>query len=184
MIESKLEKIASELNGKYTIEDYKISFTDGSQSPETYHKVKYKYSESEIFILIQTGFTETARVITTLSTYTRPLEFEIDCVTPFENLFLRRKTRFKVKCENQNFKNFLENKALPIFDNIMETENFNPRFFTQNDEMKNQIVLEFHLGFPKWTEIFDEINDFLNLIIDELNSDNRFISNKVYKEKN
>ncbi len=184
MIESKLEKIASELNGEYTIEDYKISFTDGSRSPETYHKVKYKYTESEIFILIQTGFTETARVITTLSTYTRPLEFEIDCVSPFENLFLRRKTRFKVKCENQNFKNFLENKALPIFDNIMETENFNPLIFTQNDEMKNQIVLEFHLGFPKWTEIFDEITNFLNLIIDELNSDNRFISNKVYKEKN
>ncbi len=110
MIESKLEKIASELNGEYTIEDYKISFTDGSRSPETSHKVKYKYTESEIFILIQTGFTETARVITTLSTYTRPLEFEIDCVSPFENLFLRRKTRFKVKCENQNFKNFLENR--------------------------------------------------------------------------
>ena len=184
MIESKLTQIASELNGKYTIEDYKISFTDGSRSPETYHKVKYQYSESDIFILIQTGFTETARVITTLSTYTRPIEFEIDCVSPFENLFLRRKTRFKVKCENLNFKHFLENKALPIFDNIMETENFNPRIFTQNDEMKNQIVLEFHLGFPKWTEIFDEINDFLKLIIDELNSDNRFISNKVYKEKN
>ena len=184
MIESKLKKIASELNGEYAIEDYKISFTDGSRSPETYHKVKYKYSDSEIFILIQTGFTETARVITTLSTYTRPLEFEIDCVSPFENLFFRRKTRFKVKCEDQNFKHFLENKALLIFDNIMETENFNPRIFTQNDELKNQVVLEFHLGFPKWTEIFDEINEFLKLVIDELNSDNRFISNKVYKEKN
>ena len=184
MIESKLKKIASELNGEYAIQDYKISFTDGSRSPETYHKVKYKYSDSEIFILIQTGFTETARVITTLSTYTRPLEFEIDCVSPFENLFFRRKTRFKVKCEDQNFKHFLENKALLIFDNIMETENFNPRIFTQNDELKNQVVLEFHLGFPKWTEIFDEINEFLKLVIDELNSDNRFISNKVYKEKN
>jgi hypothetical protein len=66
----------------------------------------------------------------------------------------------------------------------MKTENFNPLIFSQNDELKNQIVLEFHLGFPKWTEIFDEINEFLKLIIDELNSDNRFISNKVYKEKN
>lgn len=184
MIESKLENIASELNGEYIIEDYKISFTDGSRSPETYHKVKYEYFESEIFILIQVGFTETARVITTLSTYTRPIEFEIECVSPFENLFLRRKTRFKVKCKNQNFKHFLENKALLIFNNIMETENFNPRIFTQNDESNNQIVFEFHLGFPKWTEIFDEINQFLKSIIDELNSDNRFVSHKVYKEKN
>lgn len=184
MIESKLEKIASELNGAYTIEDYKMIFTDGSRRPETYHIVKYEYSESEIFILIQTGFTETATVIATLSTYIRPLEFEIDCVSPFENLFLRRKTRFKVKCENQNFKHFLENKALLIFDNIMETENFNPRIFTQNNELKNQIVLEFHLGFPKWTEIFSEITEFLKLIIDELNSDNKFISNKIYREKN
>jgi len=184
MIESKLEKIASELNGEYSIEDYKISFSDGSRTPETYHKVKYEHSESEIFILIQTGFTETARVITTLSAYTRPIEFEIDCISPFENLFRRRKSRFKVKCENLNFNYFLVNRALPIFDNIMETENFNPRFYTQNDGSKNQIVLEFHLGFPKWTEIFDEINQFLKSIIDELNSDNRFISNKEYKEKN
>ena len=184
MIESQLEKIASELNGEYTIEDYIISFIDGSRSPETYHKVNYEYSESQILILIQTGLIETARVITTLSTYTRPIEFEIDCVSPFENLFLRRKTRFKVKCRNQNFKHFLENKALLIFDSIMETENFNPRIFTQIDELNNQIVLEFHLGFPKWTEIFDEINQFLKSIIDELNSDNRFILNKVYTEKN
>ena len=184
MIESKLEKLASDWNGKYTIEYYKKSFTDGSRSPETYHKVKYKYSESEIFILVQTGFTETARVITTLSTYTRPLEFEIDCVSPFENLFLRRKSRFKVKCTNQNFKHFLENKSLPIFDKIMETENFNPRIFTQNDELNNLIVLEFHLAFPKWCEIFHEINQFLKAIIGELNSDNRFISHNVYKEKN
>ena len=184
MIDSKLKQIASELNGEYTIEDYKISFTDGSRSPESYHKVRYEYAESKIFILIQTGFTETARVITTLSPYTRPIEFEIDCVSPFENLFLRRKSRFKVKCKNQNFKHFLENKALRIFIKIMETENFNPRIFTQNDESNNQIILEFHLGFPKWPEIFDEINQFLKLIIDELNSNNRFVSHKAYKEKN
>ena len=184
MIESQLEKIASELNGEYTIEDYKISFTDGSRSPETYHKVKYEYAESEIFILIQTGFTETARVMTTLSPFTRPIEFEIDCVSPFENLFLRRKSRFKVKCENKNFKYFLENKALSIFDNIMKSENYNPRIFTQKLDSKNQIVIEFHLGFENWMEIFDEITEFLKSIIDELNSDNRFISNKIYKEKN
>lgn len=183
MIESKLKQIASELNGEYIIEDYKISFTDGSRSPETYHKVRYEYGESKIFILIQTGFTETARVITTLSTYTRPIEFKIDCISPFENLFLRRVSRFKVKCENQNFKHFLENKALLIFDKIMETENFNPRIFTQY-ESNNQIVIEFHLGFPKWIEIFDELNQFLKSIIDELNSDNRFMSHKAYKGKN
>ncbi|NGX85409.1 hypothetical protein [Aequorivita sp. KMM 9714] len=184
MIESRLKHIASELNGEYTIEDYKMIFTDGSRSPETYHIVKYEYAESEIHILIQTGFTETARILTKLSTYTRPIEFEIDCVSPFENLFLRRKTRFKVKCKNQNFKHFLENKALRTFDTIMKTENFNPRIFSENHESINQIVMEFHLGFPKWTEIFEEINQFLKSIIDELNSDKRFISNKIYKEKN
>lgn len=184
MIESKLKKIASELNGEYTIENYTISFTDGSRSPETYHKVRYEYSESQIFILIQTGFKETARVIATLSTYTRPIEFEIDCISPFENLFMRRKSRFEVKCENKNFKHFLNNNALRVFDKIMETENFIPRIFTQIDESDNQIVFEFHLGFPKWIEIFDEINQFLKLTIDELNSDNRFISHKIYKEKN
>ena len=184
MIESKLEKIASELNGEYTIENYKMIFLDGSRSPENYHTIKYEYSESQIHILVQTGFTETARIITTLSTYTRPIEFEIDCISPFENLFFRRKSRFKVKCQNKNFKHFLENKALRAFDNIMKTENFNPRIFTQNHESINQIVMEFHLGFSKWTEIFDEIDQFLKSIIDELNSNNQFISNKVYKEKN
>ena len=184
MIESKLEKIASDENGKYTIEDYKTSFTDGSRSPETYHIVTFEYRESEIRIVVQNGFIETARVIVTLSTYTRPIEFEIDCISPFENLFLRRKTRFKVKCKNKNFKHFLENKALSIFDNVMESENYNPRFYTQVENSNNQIVIEFHLGFENWTDIFNEITTFLKLIIDELNSDNRFTSNKIYKETN
>ncbi len=184
MIESRLKKLASELNGEYTVKPYKIAFFDGSRSPETYHKIQYEYDGSKIIILIQVGFTETARIITELSTHTRPIEFKIECVSPFENVFLRRKSRFKVKCKNQNFKYFLENKALPYFDEIMSTENFNPRIFTKNEELKNQIIIEFHLGFPKWKEIFEEINSFLEAVIDELNSGNRFVSNKIYKENN
>ena len=184
MIVSKLEKIASELNGKYTIDRHKIDFLDGSTSPETYHTIKYEYAASEIVIFAQTGFTETARVITTLSSFIRPIEFEIDCISPFENLFLRRESRFKVTCKNENFKYFLEHKALAAFDKTMETENFVPRVFTQNESMKNQIIFQFHLGFPKWLDIFTEIDQFLKLVIDELKSDNRFISHNEYKGKN
>ena len=176
MIESQLKRIASELGGEYSIQYYKISFTDGSRNPETHHKIDYKYSESEISILVQTGFTETARVVATLAANTVPIEFEINSISPFENLFLRRKTRFKIKCKKQNFKYFLESKALLIFDHTMKTKNFNPRIFTQVNEFKNQIIFEFHLGFPEWYNAFEEINQCLKSIIDALNANNEFTS--------
>lgn len=55
MIESYLEYIASNENGHYTTEDYKISFLDGSRSPQTNHKVQFDYNDSFIDISIQTG---------------------------------------------------------------------------------------------------------------------------------
>lgn len=170
MLTSDLNKIAAELNGKYTIENTKISFTDGSRSPETYHKISYKYQQSDIFILIQTGFTETAKVSARLPQSYKNIPFEINTISPFENLFLRKTSRFKVKCKNQNFKQFLEIKALPIFDKMMEAQNFSPRIFSENLESANQIVLEFHLGFPKWREIFSDIHLFLISVTDELNT--------------
>ena len=92
-----------------------------------------------------------------LSSYIRPINFEIESISPFINLFLRRKSRFKVKCENKNFKYFLENRGLLVFSKEMKTKNFAPIIFSKNESSSNRIVMEFHLAFDNWVEIFDKV---------------------------
>ncbi len=84
---------------------------------------------------------------------------------------------------NENFKYFLEKKALPIFDNVIKTKNFSPEIYSYNKTSENKIIFEFHLGFENWIEIYEDIIIFLKLIIDELNSGNRFIAFKEYISK-
>lgn len=184
MIKSKLKQIASDENGKYSVNEHTRVFSDGSRCPEIEHKIIFSYNDCNIKIFISTGFVETANVNCVLSSYIRPLDFEIESISPFINLFLRRKSRFKVKCKNKNFKDFLENRALLIFNEAMNTKNFAPNIFSKNENSYNQIVMEFHLVFSEWIEIFENIIVFYKTIIDELKSDNRFISSSHYKKGN
>lgn len=184
MIESKLKQIASDENGKYSKKEYTRVSTDGSRCPEIKHRILLTYHDCDIEIFINTGFLHTASVICNLSSYIRPIEFKINSLSPFINLFLRKKSRFKVKCNNDNFKYFLENKALIIFDDVMRTKNFDPSIFSDNTESINQIKMEFHIAFPDWINIFKKIISFYKIIIEELESDNRFISNNLYRENN
>ena len=184
MVEKKLKQIAQKENGNYSINDYAISFTDGSRSPQSEYKIDFVYKDCRIYIIIQTGHVEFANIICELSSYIRPLDFKIDSTSPFENLFLRRSSRFNIECDNANFKSFLENDALTVFDDMMNTQNFNPTIFTENEGLRQKIKIEHHLAFPKWIESIDIINAFLKKVIDELKSDNRYISNADYRHKN
>lgn len=184
MMESKLEQIASNENGKYSVKEYTKVFADGSRCPEVEQKIQFSYNDCDIDISISTGFVETATINCSLSSYIRPLNFEIESISPFINLFLRRKSRFKVKCKNKNLKYFLENNALLIFNDIMKTKNFAPNIYSKKEGSSNRIVMEFHLAFAEWVEIFEKVISFFKIVIDELKSDNRFISNVVYKTNN
>ncbi|MEC3906227.1 hypothetical protein VOI54_04310 [Tamlana sp. 2201CG12-4] len=184
MTTTKLKQIADNENGEYSIKEHKRVFTDGSRCPEIEHKIQFSYTECNIEILISTGFKEAANINCTLSSYIQSLDFEIESISPFINLFLRKKSRFKVKCRHKNFKYFLENKALIIFEETMKTKNFAPNIFSKNNGLHNRIVMEFHLAFSEWVEIFESVILFFKTIIDELKSDNRFISSTHYKENN
>ena len=96
MVEKKLKQIAQKENGNYSINDYAISFTDGSRSPQSEYKIDFVYKDCRIYIIIQTGHVEFANIICELSSYIRPLDFKIDSTSPFENLFPRRSLYFFV----------------------------------------------------------------------------------------
>lgn len=181
MIKSKLKQIASNENGKYSIKEHARIFADGSRCPEVEHNIIFNYNDCDIKIFVSTGFVETSKTTCTLSSYIRPIDFEIESFSPFINLFLRRKSRFKVKCKNKNFKHFLDSNALSVFNKSMRTKNFAPHIFSQNHGSANNIIMEFHLAFEEWVEIFEEVISFYKKVIDELKSDNRFIVNSVYK---
>lgn len=127
------------------------------------------------------GFKDFAIINCDLTSYIRPFDFEIESYSPFINLFLRKKSRFKIKCKNKKFKYFLEYKALSIFDEDMKTKNFTPRIFSQSIGSNNQIVIEFHLEFSEWVQIFEKVILFYKTIIDQLILSRRFISNDSYK---
>lgn len=183
MIESRLKQIASNENGEYSVKEQSRIFADGSRCPEIEHRIQISYNDCDIKIFISTGFLEIANVNCILSSYIRPIDFEIESVSPFMNLFLRRKSIFKVKCKNKNFKYFLENKALLIFDDDINTKNFAPTIYSKKEGRSNNIVMEFHLAFEDWIDIFEDVILFFKSVIDELNSDNRFISHTHYKEE-
>lgn len=177
-LKHKLSQIAKEENGEYSYEDGTAVFADGSRCPESYYHLKYFYKETHIEMFVETGLVQSTRITCNLSTYLKPIDFRIECLSPFINLFLRKKSRFKVICPNEQFKRFLANDALSIFNEIINSKNFDPRIYSNKENSKNQIIFVTHLAFPNWVEIFDKINEFLKLIIDELDSDNRYISNR------
>ena len=164
MIETYLQNIATNENGSYNCEHLKVTLNDGSKRLQSNHKLQFKPKDSVIEILIQIGLGDSVKIVTTIPHSTVLVDFEIECISPFENLFFRRKSRFKVKCRNENFKYFLENNALSVFDEIMENQNFDPRIFTQNHESRQEIIFEFHIAFENWLYTIEEIIKFFSPI--------------------
>ena len=168
MIENYLQNIATYEKGIYTCEHLKVAFPDGSKRPQSNHKLQFQHNGSVIEILILVGLVDSVKIMATIPHYTQLADFQIECLSPFENLFFRRKSRFKVKCKNKTFKYFLENNALTVFDEIMKTQNFDPRIFHQNQDSHHQIVFEFHIVFENWVCIMEHIIKFLKIVLDEL----------------
>ena len=175
MIENYLQNIATNENGSYICEHLKVAFPDGSKRPQSNHKLQFQYNDSVIEILIQIGISDSVKIVATIPNSTFLVDFEIECLSPFENLFFRRRSRFKVKCKNKTFKYFLKNNALTVFDEIMETKNFDPRIFYQNHESHHEIVFEFHIAFENWIYTIEDIIKFLKIVLAELkNSKSNF----------
>lgn len=168
MIETYLQKIATNENGSYSCEQLQVAFPNGSKRPQSNHKLQFQHHDSVIEILIQIGLGDSVEILTTIPHSTALVDFEITCVSPFENLFFRRKSRFKVKCKNKNFNSFLEDTALIVFDGIMETRNFAPRIFYQNQESHHKIICEFHIAFENWMYAIEDIIKFLKIVLTEL----------------
>ena len=168
MIETYLQNIATIENGSYIREHLKVDFPDGSRRPTSNHKLQFQFNDSVIEILIQIGLSDSVKIVVAIPHSTNLIDFEIECLSPFENLFFQRRNRFKVKCKNKTFKYFLKNNALTVFDEIMKTKNFDPRIFYQNQESHHEIVFEFHISFEIWVYSIEDIIKFLKVILAEL----------------
>lgn len=174
MVSIKLREIATNEGGVYSNKEYKTMDIKGSRSSFYIHSIRYSYKGCLIESLIQTGENQTASIECILSPDIELIDFKIISISPFSNLFLRRSSRFKVRCDHKQFKFFLEKKALPLFESIMKTRNFDPNIFSTKSENKNKIKFEFHLAFSGWVDVFVPINSFFKLLIDELGSVTQF----------
>ena len=179
IVKARVAEIATKEGGQYAFERSVAHLGDGGTCPVTHYYTKFEYKDCDIIVSIKTGQIESASVECTLASHIRPVAFNIESISPFVSLFLRRKSRFKVKCENESFKQFLDEQALPVFNEVMDTKNFAPRIYTVKEGFDNKIKVNFHLAFPGWIDVFEDIISFLKLTVDELLSDNRWRSNKA-----
>lgn len=168
MIETYLQNIATTENGNYSCEQLQVAFPDGSKRLQSAHKLQFQYDDSVIEILIEIGLSDSVKIVSSIPNATPLVDFEIESISPFENLFFRRKSRFKVKCKSKTFKYFLENNALTVFDTMMKTQNFSPNIFYQKQEAHPEIVFEFHIAFENWIYTIEDIIQFLKIVLTEL----------------
>lgn len=82
------------------------------------------------------------------------------------NLFLRKKSRFKIKSKNNNISFFLDqNAALQSLSNIAKKHNYSPWIIYDTDTPK--IVTKYHLEFDDWTQVIEPTIALYKDLIDE-----------------
>lgn len=180
MIAKSLEKIASRNNAKYEFKEETISMLDGSCHPRTSYKLELFYKNCIVNINVNTGYHEFVRASCFFPKFIRPIKFKISSVSPFENLFYLKKTRFKITCENETFKTFLTQVVQSSFISKQNNRNFTPETFFDRTDGANTIITEYHLGFEDWITTIDPLINFYKAIIDYFTLENLANQNLQY----
>ncbi|WP_299894312.1 hypothetical protein [uncultured Aquimarina sp.] len=178
------KKIAENENGKLYLHDKDISFGDGTRSPNVIFKIKFEYKSNQFTIVNQTGTNYVGTISCKLSNDLQPIPFEIDTISHLKNLFLRRKSRFVLKSENQNVLHFLKtNNALNLLSEIADKEDFRPLVVCSLDGYWS-IVCKYHLEFDDWTQVIEPIIALYKNLIDEFEKRIANINHGQYRELN
>jgi len=153
-------------------------------SPNVIFLVKFKYKDNEISILNQTGTSFVGNINYKLNKTLQPIAFEISSISHITNLFRRRKSRFKIKTENENIKYFLEqSSSLNQLSKIAEKENFSPLITCELNDFWS-IESNYHLEFDNWTQVVEPTIKLYKALIDEFEKRIANVSNGNYREMN
>lgn len=185
MFKSEFKRIAEKENGKFYFEDKDISIGLGVRSPNVTYIIKFEYNNSNFTIYNRTGTAYVGEISCDLPSTTPITHFEITSISHLLNLFIRKKSRFKIKSENKNLNYFLENNlALKQLNKIAKKENFSPLIHTYSDNKQKKIITKYHLEFNNWTQVIEPIIELFKNLTDEFEKGIFNISENSYREMN
>lgn len=166
--EQAIKKITKTLDGKLNVNKEKVYFADGSIDPLETYIITLEYQGFTINVKNTIGYQASGKV-TCLIDNTIPIDdFEINTISHFINLFLRKENRFKVKCSDVHFKTYLKKKALKELEFISSETSFDPYIFIKKQGDKNLITTEYHLAFKNSPNAIEPIFKFYQKLIDYL----------------
>lgn len=178
------KNLAEKENGKFYFKDGDISVGMGVRSPNILYKINFDYKNNPFTIINRTGTAYIGWISCELNKTLQPIEFEINNTSHIQNLFLRKKSRLKIKSQNSNIKYFLTtNGSLKILSEIANKENFSPVITCKLDGVW-KIEAKYHLEFDNWMEPIEPIIVLFKNLIDEFEKRIANIGEKTYREMN
>jgi hypothetical protein len=180
MIKAIFKEIAEKEQGVFHFQDSDVRIGGGVRSPNVNYLVKFKYKDCEFSILNTTGTSYEANITCKLSSSLQAVAFEITSISHLSNLFLRKKSRFKIKAENENITYFLkQNKALTALSILAHKDNYSPRIVC-NKEARS-IVTKYHLEFDNWTHVVEPTIALYKSLIDEFEKHIAHVNHSQYR---
>ena len=179
------KKLAKIEGGTFYFKDKDIPSGNGLgvRSPNVTYLVKFNYKGHNFSVMNSTGNSFVGIITCNFSSTLMITDFKLDTISHFKNLFLRRKSRFKITSDNKNIKTFLlANKSLDKLNVIAKKEAFDPIIVCESNESKS-ITTKYHLEFDDWTVVVEPIIELYKNLIDEFEKGYLNISNKSYQEK-
>lgn len=178
------KKIAENENGNLYYHDEDISIGGGVRSPNVIFTLKFEYKSNVFTIINQTGTKYVGSVSCKLSENLQPIPFEIDSISHFKNLFLRKKSRLQLISKNKNILYFLKyNNAFKSLSKIANKEDFSP-YITCSGNNSWNIVCKYHLEFDNWTQVIEPLIELYKNLIDEFEKRIANINHGQYPELN
>lgn len=178
------ENLAEKENGEFYFKDKDISIGMGVRSPNVFYKTTFDYKNNTFTIIHRTGTAYVGTVSCELKSTLQPIKFEINNFSHLQNLFLRKKSRLKIKSDNTNIKYFLtKNNSLKDLSQIAKKENFSPIITCKFDSVW-KIEAKYHLEFDNWIEPIEPIIELFKNLIDEFEKRIANINPKAYREMN
>ena len=158
--------IAEKENGEFYFQDADIKVGGGVRSPNVNYLIKFIYKDCVFSVLNTCGLSFEANITCKLAKNLQAIPFEITSIPHLTNLFLRKKSRFKIKAENENMSYFLkQNKALKELSILAHKDNYSPWMVC--DTKEQTIVTKYHLEFDDWTAVIEPTIIFYKNLIDE-----------------
>ncbi|MDC8005261.1 hypothetical protein POV27_14460 [Aureisphaera galaxeae] len=185
MIKKEFRRIAEKEGGKFYFQEGNHFLSNGSHSPDLSFLIKLPHKEDEIKVLNQTGTAFVGTIVGKLPTHIRPIDFELNSISNLANLFLRKKSRFRISSKNENIKHFLHhNESLKQLSQIANETAFTPQISIVRKDGVNQIVTKYHLEFEDWTQVIEPLIAFYRNLMDEFEKNIAHVSLDSYKRMN